>query len=145
MIYIINFSSFLTSKRCGFPDVQIEENIFLVAIFLNDGNLDVSPAKKKNLLTKKSIKIFKNLLTKKSIKNLKNLLKFNLLLKNLSITQRKIYFSKKKSINHFIWIKPTLVWNSCKQVTYNPLSPGVLLSVDLWDITQNKRLTSTDS
>ena len=29
--------------------------------------------------------------------------------------------------------------------THIPLRPGVLLSVDLWDITQNRLLTSTDS
>ena len=33
----------------------------------------------------------------------------------------------------------------CCTCLYIPLSPGVLVSVDLWDITQNRLLTSTDS
>ena len=38
-----------------------------------------------------------------------------------------------------------ILLNKAIQEAYNPLRPGVLLSADLWDITQNRLLTSTDS
>ena len=85
-------------------------------------------------LTSKS-KIY--ILCKITVQNIQSIISFFFISKPVS----KIIYS-----SYLCKIDPEPRKGPCNLfIQYNPLRPGVLLSADLWDITQNRLLTSTDS